>query len=110
MIGRGMDEETWIQLCSSLVEEANAVSGAKVRSSFLLRKAPERSWKGSLAAIKEHVKMGYPVLVMLWGNYDHATAKCMLPTEANPVRGRKRDQLKVADYVVATWLLQVPSP
>lgn len=73
ILGAGMSEETWVELCVSLINEANATLGLNIKSKLILQGRAGRSTAMSLRTIRKNIDKGWPVLVMLWGRYDHAT-------------------------------------
>ena len=69
----GMDEDTWLQLSSALVKSASKLTGLRISRGFILRFRPGLGRRAAIAAIKHHLRSNSPILVTLWGAYDHVT-------------------------------------
>ena len=69
----GMDEDTWLQLSNALVKSASKLTGLRISRGFILRFRPGLGRRAAIVAIKRHLRSNSPILVTLWGSYDHVT-------------------------------------
>ncbi len=73
IIGLGMAEDVWLELCDRLIAHSAEITGIPLRRKFILRNMRGMNWRKALRIIKRHVRAQRPVLVLLWGAYSHCT-------------------------------------
>lgn len=69
----GMDERTWMRLGRRLIDHSNAMTGIRIRRTFPLRKVSSAHAVKALNVIRCGLRKGRPMLVSLFGGYDHYT-------------------------------------
>lgn len=70
---RGMREGTWMKLCESLFNEAGELLGTPIRYRRFLAPVSGTDFTGGLKRIQRRIDGGSPLLVLLWGRYNHCT-------------------------------------
>ena len=73
LMRHGIEDEDWIAWVTELTEYASHLSGRSIQPSFLLRGKRGANSQAGLRAIQRAIREGRPVLVTIWGAYDHAT-------------------------------------
>lgn len=73
VLGYGINEEPWLALSRQVLTAASEMSGYRLCSRFILRGKPGARTATAMQAIKRQLQSNRPVLVMLWGAYNHAT-------------------------------------
>lgn len=73
-LDRGMEEDVWLDLGRRLIKEASTVTGLAISRRFILRRRSKLTRHSAIASIKQELRANRPVLVILWGDYDHVTA------------------------------------
>ena len=73
ILGHGIDEAAWLDLNRALIKQASALTGACICRRFILRRRSNLTGRSAVASIKQQLRNNRPVLVILWGAYDHVT-------------------------------------
>ena len=73
ILGRGIDEDAWLDLSRSLIKQASVLTGHRISRRFILRRRAKLTCRTAITLIKEQLRAHRPVLVTLWGGYDHVT-------------------------------------
>lgn len=73
ILGVGMDEETWVEMSGLIVAEARKITGVPLRRSFIFRHESELTSRKALRTVRFHLRAGRPVILLIWGAYDHCT-------------------------------------
>lgn len=73
VLGHGIDEEAWLRLCRELLVAASDLTGYQLRPKFFLRSRAGDRTDTAIRSIKRQLMANRPVVVMLWGSYNHAT-------------------------------------
>lgn len=73
VLGRGIDEEPWLELAREMLEAASDLTGQRIRPHYFLRGRARSRTETALRAIQRQIAAQRPVIVMLWGGYNHAT-------------------------------------
>lgn len=87
LIRHGIEDEDWIAWVMALTSHASHLSGRSIQPSFLLRGKRGANSQAGLGAIKRAIRDGQPVLVTIWGAYNHATV----------IAGYTHDRLRLFD-------------
>lgn len=73
ILGHGIDEDAWLDLGRVVIKQASALTGASICRRFILRRRPSLTGRSAITAIKRELSANRPVVLILWGAYDHVT-------------------------------------
>ena len=91
----GITENAWLRLCLVVIGQAVHLTGTRLRRRFFLQHVDQLTGGTALADIKRELRQGHPVVVMLWGGYNHATV----------IVGYDRTRLILFDSAGYRWIL-----
>jgi hypothetical protein len=94
VLGRGIDEDAWLDLSRTLIKQASALTGLAISRRFILRRRANLTGRSALTLIKQQLRANRPVLVVLWGGYDHVSV----------IVGYKRGRLILFDSSGFKWI------
>lgn len=69
----GIEEPDWQRLCQTLTSRFADLVDISVHCRFILRSHANLTRRNALSAVKGELRAGRPVLLTLWGSYDHVT-------------------------------------
>ena len=73
LMRHGIEDEDWIAWVIELTKYASHLSGRSIQPQFLLRGKRATSSQAGLRTIQRAIRNGQPVMVTIWGAYNHAT-------------------------------------
>lgn len=73
VLASGMSEHVWLLVCRAIIRRANDLTRLPLRPSYFLRRLPRANSRNALHLLRQQLRDGRPVVLLLWGAYDHCT-------------------------------------
>ena len=93
----GMAEDIWLGLGRVLIDHASKLSGTRIRRQFIVSRREPLTRRSAISMMKQQLRFGRPVLLILWGAYDHVTV----------VAGYRSGRLILFDSAGFKWINEV---